>query len=221
MPMAVRVGMLRVRAGLGIASGRRYNGAMSISAAYEAFVMAMERVERRLKEATAALDEATVPYAVVGGNAVAAWVATIDPAATRTTKDVDLLVRRADLDRITEALTRLGYRRENLRDLVIFLDPQEPSRRSGVHLVWAGEKVRPSYLLPTPNVDEVAREMGAFLVLDLPALVRMKLTSLRDIDRVHIADLLGVGLIDDRVRAALPDELRTRLAEIERSFDAD
>lgn len=183
--------------------------------------MAMERVERRLKEVTAALDEAVIPYAVVGGNAVAAWVATVDPAATRTTKDVDILVRRSDLGQITQTLTKLGYRREDLRDLVIFVDPDEPSRRSGIHLVWAGEKVRPSYLHPTPDVDEALREAGAFVVLDLPALVRMKLTSLRDIDRVHIADLLSVGLIDDRVRAALPKDLRQRLTQIEQDLDGD
>lgn len=194
---------------------------MSISTAYKAFVMAMERVERRLKEVTAVLDQAGIRYAVVGGNAVAAWVATVDPAATRTTKDVDILVRRVDLGPITQTLTKLGYCREDLRDLVIFIDPGEPSRRSGVHLVWAGEKVRPSYLHPTPDVDEAVREAGAFAVLDLPALVRMKLTSLRDIDRVHIADLLSVGLIDDRVRDALPKNLQERLAAIERGLDAD
>ncbi len=198
-----------------------YNAAMSITSAYEAFVMAMERVERRLKQVTGALDDAAIPYAVVGGNAVAAWVATVDPAATRTTKNVDILVRRADLQQITQTLTKLGYRREDLRDLIIFVDPAEPSRRSGVRLVWAGEKVRPSYLHRTPDVDEAVRESGAFAVLDLAALVRMKLTSLRDIDRVHIADLLSVGLIDDRIRAGLPLDLQERLADIERALDAD
>ena len=56
-----------------------------------------------------ALEAAGVPYAVVGGSAVAAWVASIVPAATRTTKDIDLLVRRADLDRITAELGRPGF----------------------------------------------------------------------------------------------------------------
>jgi len=197
----------------------RYNGGMSVNSAYEAFVMAMERVEQRLKRVTQALDAAGIPYAVVGGNAVAAWIARIDPAATRTTKDVDLLVRRDDLDRITGTLTALGYRREDLRGLVLFIDPDEPSRRAGVHLVWAGEKVRPSYAHPTPDVAEAVREQGSFAILDLAALVRMKLTSLRDIDRVHIADLLSVGLIDDRIRSALPADLQTRLAAIERTLE--
>jgi hypothetical protein len=35
---------------------------------------------------------------VAGGNAVAAWVATVDPSAVRNTQDVDILLRRADLD---------------------------------------------------------------------------------------------------------------------------
>ena len=193
---------------------------MVIKTGYEAFVMAMERVERRLKEVSAALDRAGIPYAVVGGNAVAAWIATIDPAATRTTKDVDLLVRRGDLERISATMTELGFRREILRDLVLFLDPEEPSRRSGVHLVWAGEKVRPSYLHATPEVHEAVRDASPFALLSLPALVRMKLTSLRDIDRVHIADLLETGLIDDGVRAALPADLRERLATIEKTLES-
>ena len=38
------------------------------------------------------------PYALVGGQAVALWVATKDPAAVRTTKDVDILLRRQEMD---------------------------------------------------------------------------------------------------------------------------
>ena len=48
-------------------------------------VTAVERVRDRLRRATAALEAAGVPYAVAGGNAVAAWVATIEPAAVHLT----------------------------------------------------------------------------------------------------------------------------------------
>src|SRR3954462_3209328 len=58
---------------------------------------AVTRVRERLLRATAALNQAGVPYAVVGGNAVASWVATVDEGAVRNTRDVDLLVRRSDL----------------------------------------------------------------------------------------------------------------------------
>src|SRR2546429_8802086 len=123
---------------------------MSGALSYRAFVMAMEQVERRLRKVTAALDAAGIRYAVIGGNAVALWVAKADPAATRTTKDVDLLVNRGDLDRITEVMQSLGFAVQDLRPLVLFVDPEEPSLRAGVHLVWAGQKVRPSYAHPTP-----------------------------------------------------------------------
>ena len=183
--------------------------------------MAVERVERRMREVTAALDRAGLRYAVVGGNAVAAWVGRVDPGATRATKDVDLLLERASADRAIAAIEALGFTHERLRDLLLFVDPEEPSRKSGVRVVWAGERVRPSYALPTPGVDEAVRDPEGFLVLDLPALVRMKLTSFRDIDRVHVADMLSVGLIDGRVRATLPEVLRERLAQIEAAAQDD
>ncbi len=183
--------------------------------------MAVERVERRLKQVTAALDAAGIAYAVVGGNAVAAWVGRADPAATRATKDVDLLVRSEDLERVTEVMGELGFLREDLRRLVLFIDPDEPSRRSGVHLVWAEQLVRPSYVCPAPSVQEVVRDPGGFWVLDLPALVRMKLTSNRDIDRAHVADMLNVGLIDEAVRASLPRVLQERLEAIQQFLDED
>lgn len=183
--------------------------------------MAVERVEQRLRLVTATLDTAGIPYAVVGGNAVAAWVARADPSATRSTKDVDLLVRRGDLDRITAAITALGFRAERLRDLALFVDPAEPSRRAGVHLVWAGERVRPSYPAPAPLVEESERDPEGFQVLALAALVRMKLTSFRDIDRVHVADLLSVGMVTEAIRGSLPTELRERLDQIEAGMERD
>src|SRR5215469_11316881 len=69
---------------------------------------AVAKVRDRLLRATAALNQAGVSYAVVGGNAVASWVATIDEGAVRTTREIDLLVRRSDLPVITAALERAG-----------------------------------------------------------------------------------------------------------------
>ena len=188
-------------------------------------VMAMNRVQQRLTRSTAALDRAGVRYAVVGGNAVAAWVGRVDPGATRATKDVDLLVSREDLAKVTSALTAppLNFTRqilthEDLRDIVLFIDPDEPSKKSGVHLVWAGEKIRPSYTVLSPLVDESERDPEGFLVVSLAALVRMKLTSYRPIDQAHVTDLLSVGLIGPDLRAALPAELALRLADIERGL---
>lgn len=195
--------------------GRLFRSPISSAVGLTPHIMAIERVQQRLRKVTAALDAAAIRYAVVGGNAVASWVARVDPHATRATKDVDILVRRADLPRVSAAITALGFAREDLRDLVLFIDPDEPSKRSGVHLVWAEERIRPSYSVLSPAVEEAIRDPEGFLVLDLPALVRMKLTSFRPIDQAHVIDMLGVGLIDDTVRASLPEALRERLETLE------
>ena len=64
---------------------------------WERMSNAVEKVRLRLLRATTALGQARVPYAVAGGNAVAAWVSRVDEAAVRNTQDVDIILRRADL----------------------------------------------------------------------------------------------------------------------------
>jgi len=77
----------------------------------------------------------------------------------------------------------------------MFLDGPDAKARDAVHLVFAGEKVRPEYFAAAPDVSE--SEAGPdFRILALEPLVRMKLTSYRDRDRTHLRDLLEVGLID-------------------------
>src|SRR5271169_759282 len=86
---------------------------------------AVAKVRERLLRATAALNQAGIPYAVVGGNAVASWVATIDEGAIRNTRDVDLLVRRSDLPILTTALEQVGFVHDELLDVVMFRDGPE------------------------------------------------------------------------------------------------
>src|SRR2546425_5805510 len=83
---------------------------------------AVAKVRERLLRATAALNQIGVPYAVVGGNAVASWVATVDEGAVRNTRDIDLLVRRSDLPEITAALEGAGFVAGNVLDVVMFRD---------------------------------------------------------------------------------------------------
>jgi hypothetical protein len=178
-------------------------------------VRAVEKVRARLARAAAALEAAGVPYAVAGGNAVAAWVATVDEAAVRNTQDVDILLRRADLPAARAALESAGFVYRHSAGLDMFLDGPGAKARDAVHVVFAGEKVRPDYTEPAPDVAEsdpapVAR------VLNLDALVRMKLTSFRDKDRTHLRDLIDVGLLGaswcGRLPTALADRLRQLLA---------
>ena len=60
-------------------------------------VRAVEKVKQRLLRAVRVLEGAQIPYAIVGGNAVAAWVSRMDEAALRNTQDVDILVQRSDM----------------------------------------------------------------------------------------------------------------------------
>jgi len=178
-------------------------------------VLAVNRVERLLRKATSALDAAGLPYAVVGGNAVAAWVATVDEGAVRATKDVDILIRRPDLLAIADALRAAGLISHEVLGVTMFLTRRKPNPKTGLHVVFAAEKVRPSDLHPAPELTATVRSDSGFAVLSLPELVCMKLIAFRDIDRVHIRDLLSLSLIDDEVIAQLLPDLRERLREIQ------
>lgn len=180
---------------------------------------AVEKVRERLLRAAAALDRAGVPYAVAGGNAVAAWVSRVDEAAVRNTRDVDILLRRSDLPAAQAALAGAGfvYRRVSALGqpggLDVFLDGPDASVRDAIHVVLAGEKVRPDNLLPAPDITE-AEDADQFRLVTLAALVRMKLTSFRDKDRTHLRDLIELGLVDRDWVAQLPAELQPRLSEL-------
>lgn len=170
----------------------------------------MDIVRERLLRATAALEKAGVAYAVIGGNAVAAWVGKVDQSAVRFTQDVDLLIRRADLEAAKAALEPVGFNYRHSARIDMFLDGPNAKARDAVHVIFAGEKVRPEYELPAPDVSETAPS-EAFRVLQLDALVRMKLTSFRDKDRTHLRDMLEVGLVDAKWLPRLPKALAQRL----------
>lgn len=179
----------------------------------ERMVRAVEKVRDRLLRAAAALERSGVPYAVTGGNAVAAWVSKADEAAVRNTQDVDLLVRRIDLGRVAAALEGAGFVRRHSAGIEMFLDGPEAKARDAVHILFAGEKVRAEYAYPTTDVEPFDNGAG-FRVVALESLVRMKLTSFRDKDRMHVRDLLDVGLIDESWLVKLPADLAARLKEL-------
>jgi hypothetical protein len=179
----------------------------------ERMVLAVEKVRERLRRASAALDAAGIPYAVIGGNAVAAWVSKVDPGAARNTVDVDLMVNRSDLDAVTTALTSAGFVYYDLFGVVMFLDGPEGRPRDAVHLLFAGERVRPHYAAPAPDLVDI-QQHEAFKLLGLDSLVVMKLTSYRDKDRTHLRDLIEVGLLDRSWLDRLQPELASRLQEL-------
>ena len=174
---------------------------------------AVEKVRGRLLRSTAALEAAGVPYAVIGGNAVMAWVEQADEAAVRFTQDVDLVLRRDDLERAKTALEKAGFVHRRSAGIEMFLDGPGAKARDAVHVIFSGEKVRPEYVAPVPDVAESV-SFKSFRVLSLEAIVKMKLTSNRDKDRMHLRDMLGVGLIDATWPARYPPELAARLQHL-------
>lgn len=176
-------------------------------------VRAVEKVRERLTRATAALEAAGIPYAVVGGNAVASWVARVDEAAVRNTQDVDILLNRSDLEAAKEALSKVGFVFRHVKSIDMFLDGPDARARDAVHILYAGEKVRQIDETPAPRIEE-SEATSSFRVIALESLLRMKLTSFRDKDRTHIRDMIDVGLVDESWLDRLPAPLAERLQQL-------
>jgi len=174
---------------------------------------AVEKVQERLRRAVTAIELTGVPYAVVGGHAVRVWVSQVDEAAVRNTKDVDLLIRREDLDKIKPAMAKAGFVYREAAGIAMFLDGPEGNPREAVHLVFAGEQVRESEPQPNPTLED-ASSSESFRTIGLESLVKMKLNSYRLKDRVHLIDMLDVGLIDEGWVKRLPAELGKRLQKL-------
>ena len=174
---------------------------------------AVQKVRERLLRATSVLNQAGLPYAVVGGHAVASWVATIDEGAVRNTRDVDILLRREDLPAATAAFEQAGFLRAEVMDVTMFLDGPNSKPSEAVHLLFAKEKVRPEHPLPNPDLATIDDPAG-YRVITLEALVGMKLLSNRTKDKMHLHDLLDVGLIDRSWLPRLPPILAERLKPI-------
>jgi hypothetical protein len=177
----------------------------------------IEKVKARLHRATGLLDAAGLPYAVIGGNAVAAWVSRVDDSVVRNTRDVDLLVRRDDMDSIITAMAAGGFIHRSASILggkgriEMFLDGPEAKARDGVHLIFSGEKVNSDSPEPSPDVADIDRSHSGFRLIELEALVTMKLTSYRDKDRVHLRDMMEIGMLDETWLTRVPISLRDRL----------
>lgn len=173
----------------------------------------VEIVKDRLRRVTRALNQAEIPYAVIGGNAVQHWVAQVDESVVRNTRDVDILINEADLPAAIVAVEKEGFRYRRAASVTMFLDGPNAKARDAVHVIFAGKKVRPEYPEPTPDVDEYELIEDA-RTLPLEKLVKMKLTSFRRKDQVHILDMISIGMIDESWLPKYSDVLQARLLEL-------
>jgi hypothetical protein len=161
-----------------------------------------------LHKITGPLMAERVPHELIGGLAVLVHVEEADPEHSTLTRDVDLMIRRADLERVTKIAARHG-----LRALVY---GETSSARNAVHLLFSGEKVRPNQATPNPPIQPEAKSILGVdvFIIPVPDLVRMKLSAYRDKDRVHIGSLDAAGLITPEVETAQPEELQVRRQHI-------
>lgn len=173
---------------------------------------AVEKVNDRLRKTVRILEGAKVPYAVVGGHAVRAWVAQVDEAALRTTRDVDILVRPHDLSAMILAMTAAGFHHRKTSGLDMFVEHPDASARDAVHVLLVGN-VEKSGDEPNPDIVPLA-QTSDFNTVELETLVRMKLNAFRRKDQVHLIDMISLGMIDESWLGRYPEKLSARLEEL-------
>lgn len=182
--------------------------------------------EERLYELTGVLHRIThslsshgIPHELIGGLAVLVHVEEADATHSMLTGDVALLVNRADLDRIIAAASASGFRFRHTAGVDMLLYGETTSARNAVHLIFSGEKVRPDQATPNPPIDPVHKIVQGepVMVVPIAGLVRMKLSSFRLKDQVHVQVMDAAGLITPEVERSLPVELVTRLEQVRRS----
>jgi len=163
-----------------------------------------------------ALASEGIPYEVIGGLAVLIHVEEVSPEHSSLTRDVDVMVRRSDLDHIKEIAAKSSFRFRPAAGVDMLVYEGAESAKSAVHLVFSEEKVRPGYLSPTPAISPQTMRIHRREVMVIPVsgLLQMKLTSFRLKDQVHIKSLDAAGVITPDVESTLSAELRARLAQV-------
>jgi hypothetical protein len=182
-------------------------------ALWERIERAVEKVKDRMRRVTRALNAAEIPYAIIGGNAVQHWVSQVDESVVRNTQDVDIILNESDLERAIPVLESAGFIFRQAAGITMFLDGPDAKARDAVHVVFAGQKVREHYTEAVPEIDKFEWIEDA-RTLPFDRLVKMKLTSYRDKDRVHLRDMISIGLLDPSWLDRFSPELRSRLQEL-------
>jgi hypothetical protein len=175
-----------------------------------------ERVERLFDLAGLVekiFSSAGLEYRIVGGLAAYLYIEEREPDAGRLTKDIDVAVRREDLEKIAKAAEPFGLQHRNVGGADMLVRAGMPSAHRAVHLVFSGEKVRPEYPEATPGLGPY-HEIKGLRLIPLGDLVRMKLTSFRASDEAHLKDLDEAGLITPEIEAALSPVLAGRLEQV-------
>jgi hypothetical protein len=141
----------------------------------------------------------------------------VEPMAARLTRDIDVAIDRADLDAIIEATGSYGFRYRHAAGVDMLVDAEAPKAHSAVHLLFVREKVRKDDPEAVPAFSPAVKYENGVSIISVADLIKMKLTSFRLKDRVHIQDLDSVGLITPDIEAHLPPTLKARLQDVRAS----
>ena len=167
------------------------------------------------------LREAGVRFEVVGGVAVNAHILDHHRSRSFVTREIDMLVYRRDLDRISKAAEPLGYEAKKMMGGYMLRRPNQDSAEA-IHLFFVGEKSKTTQPHPHPDIHPEDKLLFGVTVPVAPLrdLLQMKLNSLRPKDLTHIETLDEAGLITPSLESELPADLRERLAQA-RKINAD
>ncbi len=151
---------------------------------------------------------------MVGGLAVLIYVEESDPTHSVLTRDVDILIRRSDLESVIATAESQGFRFRHVAGVDMLLYGEKAA--NAVHVVFTGEKVAQSPMVPNPALAPERRFIKGqeVRVIPLAHLVKMKLSANQDKDRVHIRSLDAAGLITPEIEGGLPEPLRARLKQV-------
>src|ERR1700681_1561962 len=89
-----------------------------------------------LHKITGTLAAEGIPHELVGGLAVLVHVEEADPTHSTLTRDVDLMVRREDLDRIKLAAAKNGFRFRHTAGLDMLLYGEADWAKNAVRLIY-------------------------------------------------------------------------------------
>jgi len=176
--------------------------------------LALLQVQERLSRSTSAIEAAGVAYALGGSNATALWIATVDTAAVRHARNVEIVMLRSDIDLARSVLEAVGFVSQVYGKGQRFLDGPNGAIRDSLDITFGKEPVvgpSPTEIAPDPTESQTLDNVR---VLHLYRLVSFQLARYRLDDAVDLRDMIEVGLIDATWPAKFKPELAARLQHL-------
>jgi hypothetical protein len=190
--------------------------------AHPLYAGGMHSLLEELEKIVTVLNEAKIAYEGVDGIAVNAHLLPRHRSRSFVWPNIDLMIRREDLEGVVEAGRAAGYEGRRIIGGYLLIRPgQHPAE--AIHLIFAGERSKSTQPSPHPEVQPEMKSLFGVLVPVAPLsdLLRMMLNSFRPKDLVHLEILDETGLITAEMEATLPAALQDRLTMARQQFAAN